>query len=67
MNIDRSTSYKTEQNLDIALRRYGLTQLHYVVVCNRAGRFTAIFANVGFHAEGVTALDVAQQGFLVLS
>ena len=42
-NIDNSKSYKTEKNLERALDRDGLHDFRRLVVCNRAGRFTAIF------------------------
>lgn len=43
MNIDKSRSYKTEKSLEKALEKYGFDQDRYVIVCNRQGRFTAIF------------------------
>ena len=48
-DIDNATSYATEANLAKALARVGLDKTFHVVVCNRAGRFTAIF---GCHASG---------------
>jgi hypothetical protein len=44
LNIDTSKSYATEENLMKALRKLGLADRKPMVVCNRAGRFTAIFS-----------------------
>lgn len=64
MNIDDVRSYATETNLETGLERAGLGDFRRLVVCNREGRFTAIFplgwnleANVGF---------IAQAGFMVV-
>ncbi len=43
MNIDNSKSYKTEANLTTAVKRLLPKGIKYLVVCNRKGRFTAIF------------------------
>ena len=42
-NIDTSKSYKTEANLIAALTKLNIAQYRHLVVCNREGRFTAIF------------------------
>ena len=43
MNVDNAKSYKTEANLKTALVKYGFDSDFHVIVCNRAGRFTAVF------------------------
>jgi len=42
-DIDTMKSYKTEANLIAALERLGFAGDRHFIVCNRAGRFTAIF------------------------
>jgi hypothetical protein len=49
-DIDNARSYATEGNLIKALERIGLDQMRPLVVCNRAGRFTAVF---GIHLSGM--------------
>ncbi|QGZ14020.1 hypothetical protein PP939_gp184 [Rhizobium phage RL38J1] len=45
-NIDNCKSYKTEENLYKAINKIGLTREldQFLVVCNREGRFTAVFS-----------------------
>lgn len=43
MNIETATSYASETNLLKALVKYGFNNDRYLVVCNREGRYTAIF------------------------
>lgn len=43
LNIDESKSYATEANLLKALAKVGLSNTKFMVVRNRAGRYTAIF------------------------
>lgn len=43
MDIEGCKSYATEEGLAAGLRRNGFTDDRHVVVCNRRGRFTAIF------------------------
>ena len=50
MDIDNSRSYATEANLTKALAQYGLDEMMPLVVCNRQGRFTAVF---GIHLSGM--------------
>lgn len=44
INIDNARSYATEANLQVALKKYHLDDRHPIIVCNRAGRFTAVFS-----------------------
>jgi hypothetical protein len=64
MNIDDSKSYKTEANLLAALAKLGFADDRHIVVCNRQGRFTAIFplSNI----KDGNATRYARQGFLTL-
>jgi hypothetical protein len=50
MNIDTAKSYSTEANLMKALSKVGLDKMSPLVVCNRSGRFTAVF---GLHNSGL--------------
>jgi hypothetical protein len=50
MNIDTAKSYATEDNLLKALKKFGLDSKMPLVVCNRQGRFTAVF---GLHLSGM--------------
>ncbi|AKE44869.1 hypothetical protein AU106_gp238 [Sinorhizobium phage phiM9] len=45
-NIDNAKSYKTEANLMKALEKIGINDQEdvFMVVCNREGRFTALFS-----------------------
>ena len=65
MDINTSKSYATKENLVKALIKLDFANDRYVVVCNEAGRFTAIFplsniqdgnvcryANLGFMTLG---------------
>lgn len=42
-DIDNNRSYATEENLQKALVKLGFADHAHVVVCNRQGRFTAVF------------------------
>jgi hypothetical protein len=63
-NIDTSKSYATEANLHQALVKLGFAADRHLVVCNRQGRFTAIFpaSNIG---NGDMA-RYARKGFMTL-
>ena len=50
LNIDNAKSYATEANLLKALKEKGLDGMRPLIVCNRAGRFTAVF---GIHLSGM--------------
>jgi len=63
MNIDDMTSYKTEANLDRAVDKK-LGNVTYLTVCNRKGRFVAVFP-VGWN-KGYMAGHIAHAGFPVV-
>lgn len=67
LNIDNSKSYATEDNLMKALAKLGLDTMRPLVVCNRAGRFTAVF---GLHLSGMAAsgnvMAAARLGFMTI-
>lgn len=46
MNIDNAKSYATEKNLINAINKLGFCKEmdKFIVVCNRKGRFTAVFS-----------------------
>lgn len=64
-NIDTCKSYATEDNLMRALKEHGLDDAaRPLVVRNRAGRYTAVFAYS--HVQGFGVARVAGLGFKVL-
>lgn len=64
MNIDKSKSYATEAQLVARLQKLGFADHRHVVVCNRQGRFTAIFP--ASNLQGGYLGLYAQHGFLTL-
>jgi hypothetical protein len=64
LNIDNAKSYATEANLMKALEKLGFAAHRHLVVCNRAGRYTAIFPFSNIKG-GYVAL-YASQGFVTL-
>ena len=66
MNIDESRSYVTEDNLIKAIeKKFGSETDNYIVVCNRKGRYTAVFHHHGPYAR-IHPADVANFGFPIL-
>ncbi len=66
-NIDDSRSYKTEGNLLHALNIQGLADVPKLVVCNRKGRFTAIFTLNRLIKADIPMMEVVEAGFPVIS
>ena len=68
MNIDESRSYQTEERLHKAINKLFPKELvrHALVVCNRKGRFTAVFGKSFVESANIGFVHVAQQGFMVL-
>lgn len=52
MNIDTARSFASEAALMRCLTKLGLADMRPLVVCNRQGRFTAVF---GLHLSGLAA------------
>ena len=67
MNIDTAKSYSTEPLLERAIIRMDLHKARYIVVCNRKGRFTAIFTVARCNAAGINAGEPAQRGFFIVN
>jgi hypothetical protein len=65
MNIDDCKSYATEIHLRRGLEKLGFADHRHLVVCNRKGRFTAIFPASNFRDGGYVGL-YAQHGFMTL-
>jgi hypothetical protein len=72
MNIDDARSYATEAKLIAAIEKRFGTEVRYMVVCNRAGRFTAVFAGsaqlpriCAEWMQGGYAMPLATFGFMV--
>ena len=66
-DIDNAKSYATEENLDKALAKIGLDKAHGLVVCNRAGRFTAIFTVGRCEVAEVPMMLPAHNGFMIVN
>ena len=68
MNIDDMKSYKTEANLDKAVAvkfgHPGRENLKYLTVCNRSGRFVAVFP-YGWNPS-IPVGFIVHAGFLVV-
>ncbi len=72
INIDNARSYSDETRLWRALENLGFHKLNPIVVCNRKGRFTAIFGlghieQANQRCSGVPMIDVIQKGFPVIN
>lgn len=69
LNIDDShvRSYKTLENLEAAIKKNHLDKFRYLVVCNSAGRFTAVFTVGELERNGISYLGYfCQYGFLTI-
>lgn len=64
MNIDTSRSYTKEAKLHEAVRMYFKGDGRYMTVCNRQGRFTAIFP-IAWN-KNLMPVWIAQRGFMVV-
>ncbi len=64
INIDEMTSYHTEANLDRAVAKKLGEEASYLTVCNRDGRFVAVFP-VGWNKDWMAG-HIAHAGFLVV-
>ena len=67
LNINSARSYKTEANLDKAVADLA-PSVRYLTVCNREGRYTAIFsisALTGTPFEG-DMITIPSNGFLLM-
>lgn len=65
MNIDEARSYKSEAMLDAVIKRNFPEGTRYLTVCNRSGRFTAVFG-FGQNPE-LPPMTIATFGFVVLN
>jgi len=68
MNIDEARCYATEANLLKALAKFGFDKCRYMIVCNRSGKFTAIFS-ISLNSEfvGGNLTMFARQGFITFA
>ena len=66
LNIDSATSYKNECTLDKSIERK-FPGLNYLTVCNRDGRFTAIFplGSNPTKSDAPIIFDVTHAGFII--
>lgn len=67
INIDNMKSYATEANLMTALKKHGIDTHRFIVVCNRSGRFTAIFSLAANNFKGGYIGVYSDHGFLTLN
>lgn len=68
-NIDNCKSYKTEDNLYKAINKLGFTREmdQFIVVCNRQGRFTAVFYSSSLRLRNGGYVGVySQHGFMTV-
>lgn len=69
-DINACRSYKTKERLQKALNDKGIGHHRHVVVCNEAGRYTAIFPvhNINTDQYGIqgAAYLYPQLGFMIL-
>ncbi|QIG69733.1 hypothetical protein PP935_gp163 [Rhizobium phage RHph_N34] len=69
MNIDNCKSYASEENLIKAINKLGLCKEldRFIVVCNRKGRYTAIFSyQCERFANGGYIAFYSQYGFMCM-
>jgi hypothetical protein len=66
LNIDNAKSYATEANLMTALAKLGLDKCRPMVVCNRAGRFTAVFG-LKLSGTDLNPCSIASLGFMIIN
>lgn len=67
VNIDDARSYTDETRLWRALENLGLHKARPVVVCNRAGRFTAVFGAADLETQNIPVIATALAGFPVIN
>lgn len=67
VNPQYTKTYKTEANLDKALDKLNLPDALRFVLCEAAGRFTAVFVNVAHVENGVYMSYLAHKGFKVVA
>lgn len=69
LNIDEKTirSYKTMENLEAGLKKFGIDKFRYLVACTSNGRFTAIFPAGELERNGISYMGYfCQFGFITL-
>jgi hypothetical protein len=66
LDIDGARSYATEGGLRKALTKLGLSDDRPLVVCNRQGRYTAIF-HLAHARDQQRALSAPHRGFLLFN
>lgn len=65
-NIDTARSYVSEEKLKLAIEKRMGTNVRYMVVRNRAGRYTAIFS-AEMNREVIMPIHIANFGFKVFN
>ena len=63
MNVDKCRSYLTEEGLQKAITKKFGENTQYITVCNRQGRFTAIFG-YGMNPD-ILPIHIVHAGFIV--
>ena len=69
LNIDDKCirSYKTLENLEAGLKKFGIDKFRYLVVCNSFGRYTALFPASELEKNNIGYLGYfGQFGFITI-
>lgn len=66
MDVDKLKSYATEENLKKAIADRFPADVKYIVVCNRKGRFVAIFPYSWIDQSKLNVGGIVHSGFAVL-
>ena len=66
LDVDNAKSYVKESTLMATLEATGFIKGRPIVVCNRQGRFTAVFASTHLVAAGIPVIHPAEAGFPVV-
>ena len=67
LDIDDARSYTDETRLWRALENFKLHQARPIIVCNRLGRFTAVFGAAHLTSRDIPIIAAAQAGFPVIN
>lgn len=67
LDINNGRSYKSVENLIAGLKKYGLDDFRYLIVCNTEGRYTAVFTVGELERNGISYMGYfCQYGFLTI-
>lgn len=67
LNEKTIRSYKTRENLEAGLKKFGLEKFRHLIVCTETGRFTAVFPFSELKNHEICYMGYfAQFGFMTL-